>query len=116
QERRFGRIKERRLRASADARLAQRAGLLVDLEGTERRPGRERDLLERASLGEMLDGEVEAGALLRRKVEGGRLLHPARRSELPKALFEITGIVRLDLHEVRAFVAERLQERFAQGH
>src|SRR5690606_28355706 len=79
QERRFGRIKERRLRASADARLAQRAGLLVDLEGTERRPGRERDLLKRASLGEMLDGEVEAGALLRRKVEGGRLLHPARR-------------------------------------
>src|SRR5439155_1013042 len=66
QPRRVGGIEQRRFRAGADASLAQRAGLLVDEQGAERRARRKLDFLDLPGCirGQMIELEIERGALL----------------------------------------------------
>ena len=83
--RRLGRIDQRRLRAGADARLAQRAGLLVDGERAERRARGKRNGPFSSVPRKMVDGEVERGALFRRQIERRRLRLRSPRGSIPTA-------------------------------
>src|SRR5688572_19004347 len=61
----------------------------------------------------MIELEVERGALLAREVEAGRLRHGLRRRHRPQALLQRLA---LDQLEVRALVAQRVQDRLAERH
>ena len=83
QARRVRRIEERGLGARADARLAERAAVLVHRYRAVGRSGGKRyfGFRLRRVLSQVIDGEIERGALFRREVERRWLRHRRRRRE-----------------------------------
>src|SRR5437773_11233765 len=115
QPRRVGGVEQRAFRAGADAGLAQRAGLLVDGQGAERRAGGKLDFLDLPGSihGQMIELEIERGALLGREVEGGGLRYPHRGFQRPKLFLERVSV---EKEEMRTLKTQGIEDDFAQRH
>ena len=113
QRRRVRRIEQRGFGAGADAGLAQRAGLVVDDQPPVGRAGGQRDLRPRLRrvLRQVVEGEIERGALLAREVEGRRRRDAARRRERPERALERAGILGAQQREMSAAVAQPSENR-----